>query len=221
MCSGVAERHVRRRCAGGVSCEPETATRTRAICWQARRHELLCNPVNRPALRGRPIDAGAPTHFGPGAAEHWTDAVFRHADGATYFLIRLTFQVIHAHHGRLRALQLTEQPPNFLAVADALRFMLTGYEATVTAVVPNVVQAEDALALNVVDVAILDIDLNGASVVPLADNLRRRGIPFVFVSGYGDEELLPEHLRSSPRFDKPVEAERLVDCLIAVVRRPQ
>jgi DNA-binding NtrC family response regulator len=108
---------------------------------------------------------------------------------------------------------------NFV-VADALRFMLTGYEGVVAAIVPSLERAAAALAAGPIDVAILDINLNGASVVPLADLLEARGIPFVFVSGYGDEELLPEHLRARPRFDKPVEAERLVDCLVELTHRP-
>jgi DNA-binding NtrC family response regulator len=98
--------------------------------------------------------------------------------------------------------------------------MLTGYEGVVAAIVPSLERAAAALAAGPIDVAILDINLNGASVVPLADLLEARGIPFVFVSGYGDEELLPEHLRARPRFDKPVEAERLVDCLVELTHRP-
>jgi two-component SAPR family response regulator len=108
---------------------------------------------------------------------------------------------------------------NFV-VADALRFMLTGFDATVSAIVPSLTHATAALAVDRVDVAVLDINLNGTSVVPLAEDLRVQGIPFVFVSGYGDEELLPEHLRDRPRFDKPVEAERLVACLVEIARRP-
>ena len=118
----------------------------------------------------------------------------------------------------LRGIRVLIVEDNFV-VADSLRFMLTGYDATVTAAVPSLAHAEAVLARDAVDVAILDIDLKGTSVVPLADELRRRGIPFVFVSGYGDEELLPERLRPSPRFDKPVEAKRLVDCLIEIARR--
>ena len=107
---------------------------------------------------------------------------------------------------------------NFV-VADALRFMLTGYDGIVSAIVPSLARALDVLTAERVDVAILDIDLSGRSVVPLAEELRARDIPFVFVSGYGDEELLPEHLRAHPRLDKPVEAERLVGCLIDLTRR--
>ena len=107
---------------------------------------------------------------------------------------------------------------NFV-VADALRFMLIGYGGVVTAVVPSVERAVAAIAADAPDVAILDINLHGRSVVPFADHLLAGAVPFVFVSGYGDEDLLPEHLRVHPRFDKPVEAERLVGCLIELTRR--
>jgi two-component SAPR family response regulator len=107
---------------------------------------------------------------------------------------------------------------NFV-VADALRFMLTGYDGVVTAIVPSRELALASLAIDPVDVVILDINLNGTSVVPLAEHLRRLGIPFVFLSGYCDEELLPEHLRAHPRLDKPVEAERLVRAMLHLTRR--
>jgi DNA-binding NtrC family response regulator len=95
-------------------------------------------------------------------------------------------------------------------VADALRFLLEGYQCQVTAMAPNLEQAFAAVAAAPIDVAILDINLNGTSVVPLADYLGERGLRFVFVSGYGDVDLLPEHLRGRPRLDKPVEGERLM-----------
>ena len=50
------------------------------------------------------------------------------------------------------------------------------------------------------DLAILDINLNGEAVYPLADELLARGIPFLFLSGYVE---LPERFRASPRVSKP------------------
>jgi CheY-like chemotaxis protein len=46
----------------------------------------------------------------------------------------------------------------------------------------------DALAAarnEVVDIALLDVNLRGEKVYPVADILTERGIPFVFLSGYG------------------------------------
>jgi CheY-like chemotaxis protein len=103
-------------------------------------------------------------------------------------------------------------------VADALRFLIDGYGGAVTATVPSVERAFDALAGDAVDVAVLDINLQGASVVPLAEYLRARGVPFLFLTGYGTGELLPEHLRRQPRLDKPVDAERLIRALLDLVR---
>jgi len=106
---------------------------------------------------------------------------------------------------------------NFV-VADALRFLIYGHGGSVSAVVPSLQRAFEALAAARVDIAVLDIDLNGTSVVPLAEHLRAHGIPFVFLSGYCDEDLLPEHLRGHPRFDKPVEADRLVRAMLDLTR---
>ena len=52
------------------------------------------------------------------------------------------------------------------------------------------------------DLAVLDINLNGALVYPLADELLARGVPFIFLSGYvkGD---LPERFRGAPQLTKP------------------
>lgn len=36
------------------------------------------------------------------------------------------------------------------------------------------------------DGAVLDVNIGGEMVFPVADALRRRGVPFVFATGYGD-----------------------------------
>jgi DNA-binding response OmpR family regulator len=52
------------------------------------------------------------------------------------------------------------------------------------------------------DAAILDVTIHGGKVYPVAELLLKRGIPFVFASGYGDWAL-PEELRDKPRLTKP------------------
>lgn len=105
---------------------------------------------------------------------------------------------------------------NFV-VADALSYLIGGYGGAVAATVPSIARALEVLAAGSVDIAVLDINLSGTSVVPLAEHLRRQRIPFVFLTGYGDEELLPEHLRGHPRFAKPVQAELLVRTLLELL----
>ena len=54
-----------------------------------------------------------------------------------------------------------------------------------------------ALALagsEAIDAAILDINLAGTKAFPVADVLHRRGIPFMFASGYGDDGLVAPYI---------------------------
>jgi DNA-binding response OmpR family regulator len=53
------------------------------------------------------------------------------------------------------------------------------------------------------DAAILDIDLNGEAVFPVADELADRGVPFVFFSGRGDL-VLPARFRYASFLSKPL-----------------
>lgn len=50
--------------------------------------------------------------------------------------------------------------------------------------------------------AILDVNIRGGRVFPVAEQLRARGIPFALASGYGDWAL-PDAFRDLPRLTKP------------------
>lgn len=62
------------------------------------------------------------------------------------------------------------------------------------------------------DGAVLDINLQGEMVFPLADTLINRGVPFVFASGY-DHDVIPVRFASIPRYEKPVNPETIVKAL--------
>jgi CheY-like chemotaxis protein len=62
------------------------------------------------------------------------------------------------------------------------------------------------------DLAVLDVNLNGDMVYPLADDLLRRSIPVVLVSGYLPTDL-PERFRKIPHISKPYDPARLVELL--------
>ena len=55
---------------------------------------------------------------------------------------------------------------------------------------------------------ILDINLMGVYVDPVADLIERRGKPFLFATGYGPE-LLPSLLRRRPILRKPIAMDQL------------
>lgn len=62
------------------------------------------------------------------------------------------------------------------------------------------------------DFAILDINLNGTMVYPLADRLLARGTPFLFLTGYSLSNL-PERFHPVTRLNKPCEPDRLIAVL--------
>jgi CheY-like chemotaxis protein len=60
-----------------------------------------------------------------------------------------------------------------------------------------------------IDFALLDVTLNGETSFPIADELRDRGIPFAFLTGYTEEAMFPPGYRHVVRLGKPVDADRL------------
>ena len=59
-----------------------------------------------------------------------------------------------------------------------------------------------------VEAALLDINLNGEEVFPVARRLREMGVPFVFASGYGRDGL-PSEFSKSEVLQKPYLPETL------------
>jgi CheY-like chemotaxis protein len=58
------------------------------------------------------------------------------------------------------------------------------------------------------DAAILDVNLDGKEIFPVAEILANRGVPFIFVTGYG-ETCLPPSFRDRPTLQKPFQAFEL------------
>ena len=50
--------------------------------------------------------------------------------------------------------------------------------------------------------------LDGETIFPVAEELQRRGIPFIFATGYG-ESILPEKWRGQLHLGKPFNREQL------------
>lgn len=83
---------------------------------------------------------------------------------------------------------------------------------------------EDALALLTaaasdggLDAAVLDMNLGGESVAPVADALLRIGVPFVLMTGY-DEGLGAGPHEGVPRLQKPFVPCDLLDLLEGLLR---
>jgi PAS domain S-box-containing protein len=128
------------------------------------------------------------------------------------------------------ALGMTEKRPEdkHTSAADRLvvkgnRVMVVEDEALVAMVVSDALtelgyqvagpfsRPPDALAAvrdGDIAAAILDINLAGTLVYPVADELATRGIPFVFVTGYGIESI-EKRFAKIPVLQKPIEREIL------------
>ena len=64
-----------------------------------------------------------------------------------------------------------------------------------------------------VDAALLDVNVAGRQVFPIAEALRARGVPFVFSTGYG-EGGLPDEWRGLPTLQKPFTEAAVRDALM-------
>lgn len=83
-------------------------------------------------------------------------------------------------------------------------------------VVGPVATVEDALKLleggERLDAAILDVNLAGDKVFPVAHALRLHDVPIVFVTGY-DDWIIPQEYDDVPVFRKPADPDNVVRLL--------
>src|SRR5215204_7053949 len=66
------------------------------------------------------------------------------------------------------------------------------------------------------DAAILDVNVGGAVVFPVADLLRAREVPIIFATGYG-AGALPPRFQNDPALSKPFSYETLAEALRTVL----
>ena len=67
------------------------------------------------------------------------------------------------------------------------------------------------------DIAILDVNVNGKVISPVAEVLAARGKPFIFATGYGAQGL-PEDFRNRPTLQKPFQMETLAQVLSSTLK---
>lgn len=90
-----------------------------------------------------------------------------------------------ARTGR-RVLILEDEPLIAMLLVD----ILEGAGFTIAGPAYDVAQALTIVSDNNIDVAILDINLGaGATSAPVADELSKLGIPFIFATGYSSSKL--------------------------------
>jgi two-component SAPR family response regulator len=85
--------------------------------------------------------------------------------------------------------------------------------------VPTVDEALDLLTNQRPDVAVLDVNLRGVMVTPVAEALERQNIPFVLASAYRPSQLQSSAVLSEAvNVGKPIGKHRLVQAILQVMR---
>lgn len=97
---------------------------------------------------------------------------------------------------------------NFL-VSEDLQQLVRGADGEVAKAAGSPNEALRALAEGVFDGALLDVQLRDGTCVEVARKLAHKKIPFVVVTGYAREWLVPE-LRDAPYLAKPFEGQELI-----------
>lgn len=103
-----------------------------------------------------------------------------------------------------------------LVVAMELESLLRELGCVVLALAPSVDRALRALDRELPDVALLDVNVQGERVTPVAEALEEEKVPYVLVTGYGGGRLREPALQKVPRLSKPVDSRQLVRALEAV-----
>ena len=100
-----------------------------------------------------------------------------------------------------------------MMVADMLQDL--GYSLAAEA--GDIAEATKIAETYAFDIAILDVNVNGRVISPVAELIQARKIPFVFATGYGSQGV-PEEFRHRPTLQKPFQMDTLRDVLEQTLR---
>ena len=113
----------------------------------------------------------------------------------------------------LRVLVVEDEPVVAMCLEDILDGLGCETVGPAARLVDGLAMAENEL----LGAAILDINLGGERSTPIAEALRRRGVPFAFASGYGT---LPEGFETLPLIEKPYREADIDAALRALLSEP-
>lgn len=114
----------------------------------------------------------------------------------------------------LRVLIVEDEAPIALQVED----MLVESECDVVGPASRVGQALKLIADEPVDAAVLDLNIAGDLVYPVADALEKRGLPYIFATGYGASSLT-EPYRSRRVLQKPFSRRDLLQAMAEALQK--
>jgi DNA-binding response OmpR family regulator len=104
-----------------------------------------------------------------------------------------------------------------MLIAIDLESTLNDRGVKVAAICASAAEALQALDRFRPDAVVLDFVLRGGNALPVAEVLRKRGIPFVFATGFCDTNGIPGAFADTPMVSKPYDARAVVAALNAVL----
>lgn len=104
-----------------------------------------------------------------------------------------------------------------MLVSMLVEDMLSELGCEVVGPAADIAEALELARDTAIDAALLDVNLGGKPIFPVADLLRERGVPYVFASGYGEAGITEDH-RGAPVLQKPFREVDLAKALKALPR---
>jgi CheY-like chemotaxis protein len=105
-----------------------------------------------------------------------------------------------------------------MLVSLLIEEMLTDHRCAIVGPYATVPPAVEAAKSEAIDVALLDVNIGGSKVYPVADALAARRIPFLFLSGYG-QSAIPRDRPDWRVCSKPFRAADLIEMLSEQIAR--
>ena len=99
-------------------------------------------------------------------------------------------------------------------IADEICTTLRNHGADVLGPAPDIEHGLHLIRNHQIDCAVLDINLHGNLAFRLARELRERGTPTIFATGY-DHSVVPRELSNCVRLEKPVDLSALLQAVQA------
>ena len=99
-----------------------------------------------------------------------------------------------------------------MMIAMLIEDMLDEFGCKLVGPATNVPRALELIGKESIDVAVLDLNLDGKDTYAIADALQRKNVPFIFATGYGSTGLRQEY-GNRPVLQKPFQARDLSTAL--------
>ena len=99
-----------------------------------------------------------------------------------------------------------------MMIAMLIEDMLDEFGCKLVGPATNVPRALELIGKEKVDVAVLDLNLDGKDTYAIADALLQKNVPFIFATGYGSTGMIPEY-RDRSVLQKPFQAKDLETAL--------